>query len=83
MAFMTSIIFVYLYRRGTPGLFVQLYLLSMAVKLLACLAYNLLMIIEDGSGAIPNVLYFLFVYTVFTAVEIGFLYKKISRSPRP
>lgn len=82
VAFATSVIFVYLYRWGKAGYFVQLYLLSMALKLLACLAYCILMILDDRQGAVANVLYFLVVYFVFTALETGFLYRKISDSPQ-
>lgn len=83
VAFATSVIFVYLYRWGKAGYFVQLYLLSMALKLIACLAYCIFMILEDRQGAVPNVLYFMAIYFVLTALEIGFLYRKISDSPRP
>jgi hypothetical protein len=62
---------------------VQLYLLSMVVKLIAFLAYNLVMVLDDRKGAMANVLYFLLVYFIFTAVEIAFLYKRISRNPKP
>ena len=83
IAFATSLIFFYLYRWGKPRLFVQLYLLSMVVKLLACFAYTLLMILQDRDGAVPNVIYFLAIYFLFTTLEIGFLYRKISNSSHP
>ena len=82
MAFVTCVIFVYLYRLGKPAHFVQLYLLSMVVKLVASFAFLLLMVLEDRPGAIANTLYFLVVYFLFTTVEIGFLYMKISGSRR-
>jgi hypothetical protein len=78
VSFITTIIFIYLYRSGKGSYFTQLYLLSMAIKLMACLAYNLIMVMEDGPGSIENVLYFLAVYSLFTAVEIAFLYRRIS-----
>lgn len=83
MAFITGLIFAYLYRSGTPSFFVRLYLLSMVVKLLACLTYNLIMVMDDRQGAVMNVVYFLLTYFIFTAVEIGFLYRKISGSSKP
>jgi hypothetical protein len=83
VVFATAVIFLYLYRLKKPSFFVQLYLLSMAVKLIAFLAYNLIMILDDKKGAIANVLYFLLVYFIFTAVEIAFLYKRISGKPGP
>ena len=64
-------------------MFVQLYLLSMAVKLLASLAYCLLMVLDDRQGAILNVIYFLIIYILYTSLEIGFLYRRMSRSSRP
>jgi len=80
LVFSTGLLFVYLYRSGSAGYFVQLYLLSMAIKLLAYGAYNLIIIRSDPSGAIPNVVFFMLVYFIFTLLEIAFLYRKISRS---
>ena len=82
MAFITTVIFVYLYRSGKRSHFVQLYLLSMVVKLIACLVFILLIVLEDRQRAVANAMYFLTVYAVFTAVEIGFLHRKISASGR-
>ncbi|MEO5601917.1 MAG: hypothetical protein ABIR06_13425 [Cyclobacteriaceae bacterium] len=78
VACLTGVIFIYLFKSNNPSFFVQLYLLSMTVKLLACLGYNLFMMIEDRPGGVMNVLYFLFNYFVFTFLEIAFLYRKIS-----
>lgn len=83
VAFATTVLFIYLYRAGKSSWFVQLYLLSMAVKLLAYFAYNLIMVMEDRKGAVMNVLYFLALYFIFTAVEIAFLYRRISGPPKP
>lgn len=80
VAIFTTVIFIYLYRLARPSLFVQLYLTSMVVKLISYLGYNLVMVLEEPSGAMTNVVYFLFVYTAFTVVEIGFLYRKIRAS---
>jgi hypothetical protein len=82
VAFATSLIFFNLYRWSKPRLFVQLYLLSMVVKLLACFAYTVLMILKDREGAVPNAIYFLVIYFVYTALEIAFLYRKISSATR-
>lgn len=82
VAFVTSVLFLYLYRMARPSAFVQLYLLSLAVKLLACLAYSVLMILEDRNGAVTNVLYFLVIYFLFTTLEIATLYRKISASSK-
>ena len=80
IAFVTSVIFVYLYRMGNPAHFVHLYLLSMVVKLVACLVFLVVMVMSDRAGAITNAVYFLIAYLTFTTAEIGFLYPKISRS---
>jgi hypothetical protein len=82
VAFATSVIFFILYRWSKPKLFVQLYLLSMVVKLIACFSYTVLMILQDRQGAVPNVIYFLAIYVLYTTLEIAFLYSKISNSPR-
>ena len=79
LLFGTGVLFVYLYRFDKPDFFIQLYLLTIAVKLLAYGAYNFFMIMEDGKGAVHNVVWFMLVYFIFTALEIVFLYKKISR----
>lgn len=83
VALITAIIFMYLFRSNKGTWFVQLYLLSMVVKLLAYFAYNLIIILEDPQNAIANVAYFLSVYVAFTALEIVFLYRKISPPPAP
>lgn len=79
LLFSTSTIFVYLYKANKPGFFIQLYLLTMFVKFIAYGAYNLLMILEDREGAPLNVVFFMILYFTFTAVEIAFLYRKISQ----
>ena len=82
VALFTLIIFTYLHRSAKPSMFVQLYLLSMAVKLVAYFAYVLIVVLEDPRGATANALYFLLVYTVFTVVEVAFLYRKIAHPSR-
>jgi hypothetical protein len=79
LVFGTSVLFVYLYRFNKPDFFVHLYLLSMAVKLIAYGAYNFVMILDDKAGATQNVVWFGVLYLIFTALEIGFLYRRISR----
>ena len=80
LLFGTCVVFVYLYKFDKPDYFVHLYLLSMVVKLLAYGAYNFFVVIEDEAQAVPNVVWFMIVYFVFTLIEIVFLYRKISRS---
>lgn len=79
LLFGTGLLFVYLYKFDKPDFFVQLYLLTMAVKLLAYGGYNFFMITEDREGASYNVIWFMTLYFIFTALEVGFLYRKISR----
>lgn len=78
LLFSTALIYRYLYRAEKPGFFVQLYLLTMAVKLMAYLAYNLVVVMEDPGGATLNVVFFMSTYCIFTALEIVFLYRKIT-----
>ncbi len=74
----TSIIYVYLYKARTSAYFTQLYLLTMVVKVLAYCAYILLMVLKDKPAAVENAVFFLVCYFTFTALEIGFLYRKVS-----
>lgn len=78
LVFGTSLVYIYLFKASKPDFFVQLYLLTMAVKLLAYCGYVLLIILEDRGGAVSNVVFFVITYFLFTALEVGFLYKKIS-----
>ncbi len=83
LLFATLVVFRYLYRTEKPDFFVQLYLLTMALKLMAYGAYNLIVILEDRRGAAQNVGFFMILYLLFTVLEVVFLYRKISRSERP
>ncbi|MBT1699818.1 hypothetical protein KK083_23220 [Fulvivirgaceae bacterium PWU4] len=78
LTFATGMIYVYLYKANKPEFFLQLYLLTMVVKLLAYCAYNLVMIISDRAAATGNVVFFMVTYFVFTILEVGFLYRKIT-----
>ena len=78
LAFSTVLIFKYLYKlEGSQ--FTQFYLLLMMVKLVAYLAYNLVIVLQDRAGAVANVLTFLALYLVYTATEIAFLYRLVSQ----
>jgi hypothetical protein len=79
LLFGTALLYVYLFKFNKPDFFIQLYLLTMAIKLLAYGAYNFFMITEDKVGAVYNVVWFMMLYFIFTALEIAFLYKKISK----
>lgn len=82
LVFATATIFVYLYKLEKPDIFVQLYLLTMAVKFLGYGVYNLFMILKDKAGAPLNVVFFMMLYIVFTGLEITFLYQKITGTRR-
>lgn len=78
LAFSTILIFKYLYKlEGSQ--FTQFYLLLMMVKLVAYLAYNLVVVLQDRAGAVANVLTFLLLYLIYTVTEIAFLYRLVSQ----
>lgn len=83
LVFATFVVFRYLYKVDKPDFFVQLYLLTMVVKFIAYGVFNLIVILEDRAGAAHNVAFFLVIYLLFTALEVAFLYRKISSSERP
>ena len=83
LIFATFVIYWYLYRIEKQDFFVRLYLLTLALKIIAYGAFNLIVILEDRRGAPQNVAFFMVVYVLFTALEVVFLYHKISRSERP
>lgn len=74
----TFFIYRYLVKANNPAVFTQLYLLTMVIKLIAFLTYNMIMVFEDRAGAVPNVLFFLSLYVLFTALEVIFLYRRIN-----
>lgn len=73
----TLIIYYYLCR-VSENTFVQLYLLTMAIKILAFASFALLMAMNDKPGVVSNVVFFLLAYLVFTALEIVFLYRRFN-----
>jgi hypothetical protein len=83
LVFATFLVYRYLYKVNKPDFFVQLYLLTMAVKFIGYGVFNLIVIMEDRPGAAHSVAFFLVIYLLFTALEVAFLYRKISRSERP
>jgi hypothetical protein len=76
--FSTLIIFFYLIRAGS-GTLIQLYLLTMVLKLFAYCGYNLLIILRDRENAGINVGFFMIAYLIFTTLELVFLYRRIGR----
>lgn len=73
----TLILFSYLYNAAPGPHFVQLYLLTMVLKLLGYAAFGLIIILSDRGGAVPNAALFIITYLAFTALEVAFLYRKI------
>jgi hypothetical protein len=76
--FSTLLIYYYVIRSGKNA-FVQLYLLTMVLKLFAYCAYNIAIILQDRENAGINVGFFMITYLVFTTLELVFLYKRIGR----
>lgn len=75
---LTSLIYIYLYRSGGDS-FMQFYFLTLVLKLIFYAGYNTVIILLDRNSAVPNVVFFLISYFLYTALEIGFLYRKIAR----
>lgn len=70
--------FLYKTKQERPDYFVQLYLLTMVVKLVAYGVYLFIIVTSLPDRAVTDVVYFLGVYFVFTAIEIGFLYRHVN-----
>lgn len=73
----TLILFSYLHRAAPGPQFVQLYLLTMVLKLLGYGAFGLIIILSDRAGAPTNAAFFIITYVAFTTLEVVFLYRKI------
>lgn len=78
LVFATGIIYARLHKVSKPVIFVQFYLLTMALKILAYAVFIGLIILKDPSGAPANVTFFILAYGVFTSLEIAFLYHRIT-----
>lgn len=66
-------------RKKNPDLFVPIYLATIAIKLIAFGGYIFLMVKQQPEMMRENVVFFLIVYVIFTALETVFLYRVISR----
>ena len=75
--FSTLVIFAYLHRVAGERSFVQIYILTTVLKLLGYALFVLFVVLSDAQDASRNALVFIGSYFVFTALEIGFLYRKI------
>jgi hypothetical protein len=66
-------------KQQRPDFFVQFYLATMAVKLIAYGVYAFLMVRNQPEQATGNIVFFMIVYFLFTFIEIGFLYREVNR----
>lgn len=66
-------------KQQRPDYFVQLYLLTLAIKLMAYGVYVFIVIRSQPEQAVLNVISFMAVYFIFTAIEITFLYRQVNR----
>jgi hypothetical protein len=76
VCFTTSVLYYYLIRAG-KNLFVQLYLLTLVIKLIAYAAYNIIVVVYDRPNAAANVAAFMLIYLILTTIELVLLYKKV------
>jgi len=76
----TAGLFSYLIRihATKPDYFVQLYLLTIAVKVFAYGSYLGYVAYSDREGAGINIVFFMVVYVIFTALEVGFLWRRFN-----
>lgn len=82
LLFVTTLgIYGYLIRtkQNKPEQFVQSYLATLVAKLLMYGAYLLIIIRTNKEDATVNAGLFLVTYLIFTALEVGFLYRRVNR----
>jgi hypothetical protein len=70
----TAVMFRRVYRSSREH-FMTNYLLTIVVKLLISLVYAVVVMLLDKAGAVPNVLFFLLLYIVFTILEVVYLFR--------
>ncbi|HEY3430255.1 MAG TPA: hypothetical protein VGK39_06230 [Cyclobacteriaceae bacterium] len=66
-------------KQQRPDFFVQFYLATMVVKLIAYGAFMFILVRALSEKAMPDVVFFMIVYFIFTSLEIGFLYRHVNR----
>ncbi len=66
-------------KQQRPDFFVQFYLATLGIKLIAYGTYAFLMVRDQPDQASANIVFFMVVYFLFTAIEIGFLYRHVNR----
>jgi hypothetical protein len=80
--FFTIICTSVMFRRviqSTREQFMMVYLLTIVLKLLVSLIYAVVIMLLDKPGAVPNVLFFLLLYIVFTILEVIHLFRSQNR----
>lgn len=65
-------------KKDKPRYFAQLYLLTLFVKLIAYGGYILFVLLKSPDQAAANAGVFMITYILFTTLEVGFLYRKIT-----
>lgn len=75
----TVSIYAVLAKTANPQAFVNLYLLSIVMKLGLYLALLLIIRFIDPQSLIPNALFLMATYLLFTVLEVGFLFAKVNR----
>lgn len=77
----TTALFYYLLKikEIRPDFFVQFYLISIALKLVAYGTYLGVIVWHDVENAAINIVFFLVTYVFYTTLEVSFLWRKISR----
>jgi hypothetical protein len=75
----TTGLLTYFLLNNNRGFFTQLYLLTIVVKIIAYVGYLFAVVFLDKASAFPNVVFFMIAYVIFTAIELAFLYGKITR----
>jgi hypothetical protein len=71
--------FLHRTKQQRPDFFVQFYLATLVVKLIAFGGYVFWIARSQPDQAASNIVFFMVVYFLFTAIEIGFLYRQVNR----
>lgn len=70
-------------KRDRPEYFVQIYLATLGIKLIAYAAYLVFMVKRQPEMAVENVVFFMIGYVIFTALETVFLYRFVQQADKP
>lgn len=75
----TAAIYTVLAKTANPQAFVNVYLLTIVMKIGFYLALLLIIRFIDPQSLIPNALFLVAAYLLFTALEVGVLFAKVTR----